>query len=112
MQINCFSEASPDFTKKLPYLPYLPDSVQGPGLGYPGLGPHHVYEEEEDGAADSLATDTDLPSLYSVPHKLRSESRSARGELLALVYKLHDNSCVMPTLYRGFCIQVRKESEC
>ena len=79
MQINCCSEASPDFTKKLPYLPYLPDSVQGPGLGYPGLGPHHVYEDEEDGAADSLATDTDLPSLYSVPHKLRSESRSARG---------------------------------
>ena len=95
MQINCCSEASPDFTKKLPYLPYLPDSVQGPGLGYPGLGPHHVYEEEEDGAADSLATDTDLPSLYSVPHKLRSES-----------------SYVVCTLYRGFCIQVRKESEC
>ena len=61
--------------------------MQGPGLGYPGLGPHHVYEEDEDGAADSLATDTDLPSLYSVPHKLRSESRSATGELLALVYK-------------------------
>ena len=95
MQINCCSEASPDFTKKLPYLPYLPDSVQGPGLGYPGLGPHHVYEEEEDGAADSLATDTDLPSLYSVPHKLRSESRSARGGLLALVYNSHDNITVV-----------------
>ena len=100
MQINCCSEASPDFTKKLPYLPYLPDSVQGPGLGYPGLGPHHVYEEEEDGAADSLATDTDLPSLYSVPHKLRSESRSARGgRLLALVYNSHDNIAVVSCVH-------------
>ena len=56
-------EASPDFnSKKLPYLPYLPDSVQSLGsLGY-------------DDTSESIVTD-DLPSLYSVPHKFRSESR-------------------------------------
>jgi len=58
-------EASPDFnSKKLPYLPYLPDSVQSQFSSYPPY----------DDTSESVVTD-DLPSLYSVPHKLRSESR-------------------------------------
>lgn len=56
-------EASPDFnSKKLPYLPYLPDSVQS------------IASLQYDDTSESIVTD-DLPSLYSLPHKFRSESR-------------------------------------
>ena len=57
-------EASPDFnSKKLPYLPYLPDSVQS------------LASLQYDDTSESIVTDDLMPSLYSVPHKFRSESR-------------------------------------
>ena len=57
-------EASPDFnSKKRPYLPYLPDSVQS------------LASLQYDDTSESIVTDDLMPSLYSVPHKFRSESR-------------------------------------
>ena len=75
------SEASPDFnSKKLPYLPYLPPSVQS-GCLSPVSPYRDIFDTDDEGNnvtdITSVVTD-DLPSLYSVPHKLRSESRSGR----------------------------------
>ena len=78
------TEASPDFNSKkhqLPYLPYLPPSVQAgclsPVSPYRDLFDTDTDDEEANTVTDvtSVVTDEMMPALYSVPHKLRSESR-------------------------------------
>ena len=78
------TEASPDFNSKkhqLPYLPYLPPSVQAGCLSPVSPVYRDLFDTDTDEEGNtvtdvtSVVTDDMMPALYSVPHKLRSESR-------------------------------------